>query len=146
MLLRRKHASPAPRRNYEILSDFYKKHTGKAMSGKLSNLYTWMVRTLNGVSYVAMMPPGTPKAALDALVRTYAGETAKTSVKANLFSPGPVRTAMRARAMPGENPLSVPHPDEVAPSIVALASPQCVESGKLFDFVQNRFLDFNPPD
>ena len=47
--------------------NFYKKHTGKAMSGKLSKLYTWMVRTLNGVSYVSMMPPGTPKAALDAL-------------------------------------------------------------------------------
>ena len=55
--------------------NFYKKHTGKAMSGKLANLYQWMVRTLNGVSYVSLMPPGTPKAALDALQPAFAKVT-----------------------------------------------------------------------
>jgi len=55
--------------------NFYKKHTGKALSGKLFNLYQWMVRTLNGVSYVAMMPPGTPQAALDALRPAFAKVT-----------------------------------------------------------------------
>lgn len=55
--------------------DFYKKHTGKALSGKKFKLYQWMVRTLNGVSYVAMMPPGTPKAALDALQPSFAKVT-----------------------------------------------------------------------
>jgi len=86
------------------------------------------------------------KAALDALVRTYSGELASTAVKANLFNPGPVRTTMRAQAMPGEDPLSLPHPDEIAPAIVDLVEPDCAESGKLYDFVQNRFLDFNVPD
>jgi tripartite-type tricarboxylate transporter receptor subunit TctC len=55
--------------------DFYKKHTGKALSGDLFKFYQWMVRTLNGVSYVAMMPPGTPQAALDALRPAFAKVT-----------------------------------------------------------------------
>jgi len=86
------------------------------------------------------------KAALDALVRTYSGELISTKVKANLFSPGPVRTAMRAKAMPGEDPLTLPHPDELAPAIVDLVSPDCIESGRIYDFRQKRFLDFNQPD
>ena len=49
-------------------------------------------------------PYSTSKAALDALVRTYAAEIATTAVRANLFSPGPTRTRMRALAMPGEDP------------------------------------------
>ena len=49
------------------------------------------------------------KAALDALIKTYAAECASTKVRVNLFSPGPVRTAMRAKAMPGEDPTKLPH-------------------------------------
>ena len=44
------------------------------------------------------------KAALDALVRTYAAETVTTRVKAMLLNPGPLRTNMRRAAMPGEDP------------------------------------------
>src|SRR5690606_25539530 len=36
------------------------------------------------------------KAALEALVRSYAAETASTSLKVNVFRPGPARTALRA--------------------------------------------------
>jgi len=74
------------------------------------------------------------KAALEALVRTYAAEMVNSSVRANLINPGPMRTAMRAQAMPGENPETLPHPSELAPHIVRLSSPDFTETGKLFDF------------
>ena len=43
-----------------------------------------------------------------------------TPIRANLFSPGPVRTAMRAKAFPGEDPNTLPTPEDVAPQIVAM--------------------------
>jgi len=74
------------------------------------------------------------KAALESLALTYAAECAGTEVKVNLFSPGPLRTAMRARAMPGEDPQSLAAPDVVAPALVDLLSPQCETSGELIQF------------
>lgn len=65
----------------------------------------------------------TSKAALEALVKTYAHESASTRLRVNLFSPGPVRTIMRARAFPGEDPMTLPTPEEVATQIVDLALP-----------------------
>ena len=44
------------------------------------------------------------KAALEALALTYAAECENTKVKVNLLNPGPMRTGMRAKAMPGEDP------------------------------------------
>jgi NAD(P)-dependent dehydrogenase (short-subunit alcohol dehydrogenase family) len=63
------------------------------------------------------------KAALEAMVKTYAAEMETTSVRANCFSPGPTRTKMRATAMPGEDPMSIPSAEEVAEQIL----PMCVE-------------------
>ena len=50
------------------------------------------------------------KAALEALVKSYAAEQEVTAIKANLFNPGPTRTAMRAKAFPGEDPMTLPAP------------------------------------
>src|SRR5215469_12018870 len=44
------------------------------------------------------------KAALEAVAFTYAQECSGTNVKVNVLNPGPVRTVMRAKAMPGEDP------------------------------------------
>ena len=73
------------------------------------------------------------KAALDAMVKAYAGEMAKTSVKANVAYPGIVRTKMRAEAMPGEDPMTLPHPDEVAPRLVDMVSPAFGETGMVLN-------------
>jgi NAD(P)-dependent dehydrogenase (short-subunit alcohol dehydrogenase family) len=73
------------------------------------------------------------KAALDAMIKSYAGEMAITEVKANVFYPGQVRTAMRAKAMPGEDPMTLPSPDEVAPKIVDLVSPTYGKTGMRVD-------------
>ncbi|MDQ0392821.1 SDR family NAD(P)-dependent oxidoreductase [Labrys monachus] len=88
---------------------------------------------------------GTTKAALNALVATYASETVNTPVRANLFSPGPIRTHMRAAAMPGEDASALPPPEAVTASILRLASPDLTETGKIFEFRQDRFLSFQPP-
>jgi len=77
------------------------------------------------------------KAALDALVRTYAAETVTTPVRAMLVSPGPLRTAMRKTAMPGEDQSTLRTPEELAPHIVKLALPSWTETGKILDFQQD---------
>src|SRR5215470_2334153 len=63
-------------------------------------------------------PYAVSKAALDALARTYAAETASTLVRVNLFNPGPTRTRMRAAAMPGEDPMSLNPPEPVAEKLL----------------------------
>jgi NAD(P)-dependent dehydrogenase (short-subunit alcohol dehydrogenase family) len=79
-------------------------------------------------------PYAISKAALDALARTYAAETASTRVRVNLFSPGPTRTRMRATAMPGEDPMTLKPPDPVAEQIVALCLPDFAETGRLYEY------------
>ncbi|HLL29330.1 MAG TPA: SDR family NAD(P)-dependent oxidoreductase [Xanthobacteraceae bacterium] len=85
------------------------------------------------------------KAALEMIVRVYAEETAKTLVKANLFNPGPIRTRMRAKAMPGEDPMTLDTPEQAAETIVPLCLPSCAESGKIFNYPNKKFLSFNVP-
>jgi NAD(P)-dependent dehydrogenase (short-subunit alcohol dehydrogenase family) len=74
------------------------------------------------------------KAALEALVKSYAAELSTTQVKANVFWPGAVRTAMRAKAMPGENPDTLPHPREVVGKLVDMVSPAWMETRVIHDF------------
>jgi NAD(P)-dependent dehydrogenase (short-subunit alcohol dehydrogenase family) len=79
-------------------------------------------------------PYSVSKAALEALVRTYAAETATTTLRVMLLNPGPLRTNMRRAAMPGEDPMTLKTPEDLAPHIVRLASPDWGETGKIYDF------------
>ncbi|HWU18499.1 MAG TPA: SDR family NAD(P)-dependent oxidoreductase [Devosia sp.] len=79
------------------------------------------------------------KAAVDAMVKSYAGEVEQTKVRVNVFYPGAVRTAMRAKAMPGEDPATLPTPADIAPKLVDLLSPALKENGKLFDMRTGAF-------
>lgn len=90
-------------------------------------------------------PYSVSKAALNVLARTYAAETATTSVRVNLFNPGPTRTRMRAGIMPGEDPMTLPTPEEVAEKIFDLCLPNFSETGKLYDFRAGKLLEFAPP-
>ncbi len=74
------------------------------------------------------------KAALEALARTYAGEVRQTAIRVNLMNPGPLRTAMRAQAMPGEDPATLKPPEALAPDIVRMLSPDYDDNGAMFDF------------
>ncbi|MFN3674120.1 MAG: SDR family NAD(P)-dependent oxidoreductase [Bosea sp. (in: a-proteobacteria)] len=82
----------------------------------------------------------TSKAALEAMARSYAAETVTTPMKVMLVNPGPLRTRMRAEAMPGEDPLTLKTPEELAPHLLRLASPDWTETGKIFDFPQGKVL------
>ena len=76
-------------------------------------------------------PYGASKAALEHLAVTWAQELAITPVKVNVFDPGIVRTRMRAAAMPGENPMTVPAAEEVAPKVLPLCLPSETRSGEI---------------
>ena len=91
-------------------------------------------------------PYAITKAALDALARTYAAETMNiTRVKVMAANPGPLRTKMRAAAMPGEDPMSLRTPEDFAPKILELCSPSWTQTGKLYDFPADRVLSFMAP-
>lgn len=62
------------------------------------------------------------KAALEMLAKTYAEETRSAGVRVAIVDPGPMRTRMRAEAMPGEDPKTLPDPAEIAPLILRAAS------------------------
>jgi NAD(P)-dependent dehydrogenase (short-subunit alcohol dehydrogenase family) len=71
------------------------------------------------------------KAALEMLVATYAEEIKQTKVRANLIDPGRTRTGMRAQAYPGEDPMTLPAPDEIAEKFVPLALAECELNGQV---------------
>lgn len=73
----------------------------------------------------------TSKAALEAMVKTWAAELEKTNVRVNLLSPGPIRTTMRALAFPGEDPKSLRAPDAITDTFVDLALPSCTRNGEV---------------
>jgi NAD(P)-dependent dehydrogenase (short-subunit alcohol dehydrogenase family) len=90
-------------------------------------------------------PYAASKAALEALVRTYAAECATTPVHANLFAPGPTRTRMYASAFPGIDPLTLPTAEDIAEAIIPLCLPNCADTGKIYSFREGRFLEFHKP-
>ena len=87
-------------------------------------------------------PYSVSKAALEALVRTYAAETKNTSVRVVAVDPGATRTAMRAKAMPGEDPKTLPKPSDIVPHIVEMASPAFDRTNVLFRFPTQTFSEW----
>ncbi|MFD2207838.1 SDR family NAD(P)-dependent oxidoreductase [Kiloniella antarctica] len=77
------------------------------------------------------------KAALTTMVQCYAAELEKTNVRANLISPGPIRSTMREKAFPGEDPLTLRSPEEITDSFVELASVECQINGQVLDIREN---------
>jgi NAD(P)-dependent dehydrogenase (short-subunit alcohol dehydrogenase family) len=76
-------------------------------------------------------PYAVSKAGLETMVRIYAGEIARTNVRANLIDPGTVRTRLRARIFPGENPETVAPPETVTDAFLDLAVPECLGNGEV---------------
>jgi NAD(P)-dependent dehydrogenase (short-subunit alcohol dehydrogenase family) len=90
-------------------------------------------------------PYAASKAALETLARAWAQETASTQLRVNLFNPGPTRTRMRATVFPGEDPLTLDTPEQVAESIVPMCAPDWTETGKLFEHKTRSLLSFRSP-
>lgn len=74
---------------------------------------------------------GATKAAMEHLALTWAAETRNSNLRVNLFDPNVVRTRMRADAMPGEDPNSLPTPETVAPQIADLCMPNVTLHGSV---------------
>jgi NAD(P)-dependent dehydrogenase (short-subunit alcohol dehydrogenase family) len=79
------------------------------------------------------------------MARIYAAETATTKLRVNIFNPGPIRTRMRATAMPGEDPMTLDTPENVAEKIVDLCLPAYTETGTLYNYRVKKFLNWTPP-
>lgn len=90
-------------------------------------------------------PYSVSKAGLDALARTYAAETEATAIRVTLFNPGPIRTTMRAMAMPGEDPMTLDPPEAAAAAILPLCLPTNTQTGRLYDYPSRRFMSYAPP-
>ncbi len=76
-------------------------------------------------------PYAASKAALEALVTCWAGETERTRMRINLVDPGPMATRLRRRAFPGEEPDAQPAPELRAPAILELLQPTSERHGEL---------------
>ena len=76
------------------------------------------------------------KAALEELVLTYAAENAGTDIRVNMIDPGPIRTMMRAKAVPGEDPAILPTPEQIAPLFAELLDPKLTATGTITQFYQ----------
>ena len=74
------------------------------------------------------------KAALESLALTYAAECETTKVKVNLLNPGPMRTAMRKKAMPGEDPEKLPLPEDMAYRVVEMLAPSYDRNESVINF------------
>lgn len=71
------------------------------------------------------------KAALESMARVYAAENEKTNIRVNIIDPVRVRTDMRSAAKPGEDPMSLPHPDDITSKFLELASSDCKAHGEV---------------
>ncbi|MER8867735.1 SDR family NAD(P)-dependent oxidoreductase [Mesorhizobium sp. M0751] len=91
-------------------------------------------------------PYAASKAAVEAMTRSWAHETENLPLRVNAADPGATRTAMRAQAVPGEDPETLPHPSEIAKRIVPLASPTLKETGLIFQAKHNRFVAYRQPE
>ncbi|MEI9406707.1 SDR family NAD(P)-dependent oxidoreductase [Mesorhizobium argentiipisi] len=91
-------------------------------------------------------PYAASKAAVETMMRSWAHETESLPLRVNAADPGTTRTAMRAQAMPGEDPETLPHPSEIARRIVPLASPELKETGLIFQAKHNRFVAYRQPE
>jgi NAD(P)-dependent dehydrogenase (short-subunit alcohol dehydrogenase family) len=80
---------------------------------------------------------GATKAGLEHLVRSWVEETRTTRLRINLFDPGAVATRLRASAMPGEDPATLPRPADVAPMLAGLCLPGETRHGAIVSFAES---------
>jgi len=71
------------------------------------------------------------KAGLESMAQVYADETKETNLRVNVIDPGAVRTEMRKSAKPGENPMSLPAPEETTQGFLNLAADGCTKHGEI---------------
>jgi NAD(P)-dependent dehydrogenase (short-subunit alcohol dehydrogenase family) len=83
------------------------------------------------------------KAALESIAQTYAKEVEKTAIRVAVIDPGRTRTKLRAQAMPGEDPSTLPEPSAIVPHLLEMGSPKFEQTCVLFDFPTRMFTPLN---
>jgi NAD(P)-dependent dehydrogenase (short-subunit alcohol dehydrogenase family) len=78
-------------------------------------------------------------------MRSWAAETQNYPLRVNAADPGATRTAMRAQAMPGEDPATLPHPSDIAARIVPMASPTLTRTGQIYQARHDRWVSYQQP-
>lgn len=78
-------------------------------------------------------PYAAAKAGLEALGRSWAGESEETNLRINILNPGGTATTMRALAYPGEDQNTLPMPEDITPAFLHLLSPDCEYHGALLE-------------
>ena len=78
-------------------------------------------------------PYAATKAGLEALGRSWAGESEQTNLQINMINPGGTATKMRASAFPGEDPATLPQPKDIAPAFLMLLADDCPHHGELLE-------------
>ena len=71
------------------------------------------------------------KAALETMVKIYAGELGQTKARANLVDPGIVATKLRTQGFPAEDQARLASPEDVTEPFVALAAADCTRNGEI---------------
>lgn len=74
------------------------------------------------------------KAALERMVETYAREMRITGLRVAILDPGRMRTKLRAEAMPGEDPLTLPEPEALTPLFFRAIAPDYDGTAERFVF------------
>ena len=85
------------------------------------------------------------KAAVEMFARSWADETKELKLRVNVVDPGVARTAMRAQAMPGEDPSELPPPADVARAIMPVFANDLATTGELWLVEEQRFKRFQKP-
>ena len=83
----------------------------------------------------------TSQSALRGLVKTWSGECEKTGIRINMLNTGPMRTALRAQAMPGEDTDTIAHPSEISESLLVLVTNELTQNGQIYDREAGSFRD-----
>ena len=109
-------------------------HMIQAFDGLLRASNAWRAVLVTSGASVGARPYwggyAVSKAGLDSLGRAWAAESEQTNMKINLLDPGGTRTAMRAAAFPGEDPMNLPSAEEIATVFVDLMADDCPYHGE----------------
>ena len=84
--------------------------------------------------YAYWGPYAVSKAGIECMGKMYAAECENSPVRVSIVNPGATRTAMRAKAFPGEDPMTLRTPEDIAPLFLKLASADVETSGAIYDF------------
>jgi NAD(P)-dependent dehydrogenase (short-subunit alcohol dehydrogenase family) len=74
------------------------------------------------------------KAATESLVQCWADEVDFKKIVATILNPGPVATAMRNKAFPGEDQSTLPQPQALSSMILSLLDESHVQTGQVVNF------------